>query len=127
LLEASKNPVSQAAARVMRATLERVRDANHAPTFAMHDPLTVASLIDPSILTLRDYYVEIETSGELTAGESVGYQHAPMRKSAPLETGEPEPPESAQTFTPNAKVAMEVDPERFFKLLIPRLTGSASS
>src|ERR1700678_241767 len=69
LLEASKNPVSQAAARIMRATLERVRDANHAPTFAMHDPLTVASLIDPSILTLRDYYVEIETSRELTGGE----------------------------------------------------------
>jgi inosine-uridine nucleoside N-ribohydrolase len=125
-LEAAKNPVSQAAARVMRATLERVRDPGHAPTFAMHDPLTVASLMDPAILTLRDYYVEIETSGEMTAGESVGYQRAPMRKSAPLETSGPEPPESAQTFTPNAKVAVEVDPERFFQLLIPRLTGSAS-
>jgi inosine-uridine nucleoside N-ribohydrolase len=126
LLEAAKNPVSQAAGRVMRATIERMRDSHNAPAVAMHDPLTVASLIDPAILTLRDYYVEIETSGELTAGESVGYQHAPMRKSAPLETGEPESPESAQTFTPNAKVAMEVDSERFFGLLIPRLTGSAS-
>jgi inosine-uridine nucleoside N-ribohydrolase len=126
LLEAAKNPVSQAAGRVMRATIERMRDSHNAPVVAMHDPLTVASLIDPGILTLRDYYVEIETSGELTAGESVGYQHAPMRKSAPLETGEPESPESAQTFTPNAKVATEVDSERFFGLLIPRLTGSAS-
>jgi inosine-uridine nucleoside N-ribohydrolase len=126
LLESAKNPVSQAAGRVMRATLERMRDAHNPPAIAMHDPLTVASLIDPAILTLRDYYVEIETSGELTAGESVGYQHAPMRKSAPLESGEPEPPESAQTFTPNAKVAMEVDSERFFNLLIPRLTGSAA-
>jgi inosine-uridine nucleoside N-ribohydrolase len=126
LLESAKNPVSQAAGRVMRATIERMRDARNPPAMAMHDPLTVASLIDPAILTLRDYYVEIETSGELTAGESVGYQRAPMRKSAPLETSEPEPPESAQTFTPNAKVAVEVDSERFFSLLIPRLTGAVA-
>ncbi len=126
LLEAVKNPVSQAAGRVMRATIERMRDSHNTPAVAMHDPLTVASLIDPAILTLRDYYVEIETSGELTAGESVGYQRAPTRKSAPLETSEPESPESAQTFTPNAKVATEVDSERFFSLLIPRLTGTAS-
>ena len=126
MLEAAQNPVSQASGRIMRATMARMQAAHEPPFFAMHDPLTVASLIDPAILTLRDYYVEIETSGELTAGESVGYQRAPMRKSAPLETSDPEPPESAQTFTPNAKVAVEVDSERFFKLLIPRLTGSAS-
>lgn len=126
LLEAAKNPVSQSAGRVLRATIERMRDTHNPPAMAMHDPLTVASLIDPGILTLHDYYVEIETTGELTAGESVGYQRAPMRKSAPLDTSEPEPPESAQTFTPNAKVATEVDSEKFFKLLIPRLTGSAA-
>jgi inosine-uridine nucleoside N-ribohydrolase len=124
-LEAVKNPVSQAVGRIMRATIERLRTGRDAPAVAMHDPLTVASLIDPAMLMLRDYYVEIETSGEWSAGESVGYQRAPVRRSAPLETSDPEPPESAQTFTPNAKVAMEVDPERFFRLLIPRLTGSA--
>ena len=124
-LEAVKNPVSQAVGRIMRATIERLRTGRDAPAVAMHDPLTVASLIDPAMLIVRDYYVEIETSGEWSAGESVGYQRAPVRKSAPLETSDPEPPESAQTFTPNAKVAMEVDPERFFRLLIPRLTGSA--
>jgi purine nucleosidase len=126
LLEAAKNPISQAAGRLMRATIERLRDSRNPPAMAMHDPLTVASLIDPSILTLRDYYVEIETSGELTAGESVGYQRAPMHKSAPLETSEPEPPESVQTFTPNARVGVEVDSEKFFNLLIPRLTEAKS-
>ena len=39
---------------------------------AMHDPLTVANLIDPGILTLKDYYVEVETEGEFTAGETIG-------------------------------------------------------
>ena len=126
LLEAAKNPVSQAAGRMMRATIERMRDSHNPPAMAMHDPLTVASLIDPTILTLRDYYVEIETSGELTAGESVGYLRTPMRKSAPLETSEPEPPESVQSFTPNARVGAEVDSEKFFNLLIPRLTEKMS-
>ena len=126
LLEAAQNPVSQAAGRMMRATIERMRDSHNPPAMAMHDPLTVASLIDPTILTLRDFYVEIETSGELTAGESVGYQRVPMHKSAPLETSEPEPPEFVQAFTPNARVGVEVNSEKFFNLLIPRLTEAKS-
>ncbi len=123
-LEASHDPAGQAAGKIMRATIERVRKGSGSPTVAMHDPLTIAWLIDPGILTLHDYYVEVETSGEWTAGESVGFTRAPMRRSAPLETGEPEASEPEQTFKPNAKVAMEVDPDRFFKLL-PRLTGAA--
>jgi inosine-uridine nucleoside N-ribohydrolase len=125
LLEASRDAVGQAAGKIMRATIERVRKGSGSPTVAMHDPLTIAWLIDPGILTLRDYYVEIEITGEWTAGESVGFTHAPMRRSAPLETSEPDAAaEPDQTFKPNAKVAVEVDPERFFKLL-PRLTGTA--
>jgi inosine-uridine nucleoside N-ribohydrolase len=125
LLEASRDAAGQAAGKIMRATIERVRKGSDSPTVAMHDPLTIAWLIDPGILTLRDYYVEIETSGEWAAGESVGFTHAPMRRSAPLETSEPDAAaEFDQTFKPNAKVAVEVDPERFFKLL-PRLTGTA--
>ncbi|HEY0701501.1 MAG TPA: nucleoside hydrolase [Candidatus Acidoferrales bacterium] len=123
-LEASHDPAGQAAGKIMRATIERVRQGSGSPTVAMHDPLTIAWLIDPSILTLRDYYVEVETSGEWTAGESVGFTRAPMRRSAPLDTSAPDTPDAEQTFKPNAKVAVEVDPDRFFKLL-PRLTGAA--
>ena len=124
LLEASGDAAGQAAGKIMRATIERVRKGSGSPTVAMHDPLTIAWLIDPGILTLRDYYVEIETSGEWSAGESVGFTRAPTRRSAPLETSEPDAAEPDQAFKANAKVAMEVDPERFFKLL-PRLTGAA--
>lgn len=124
LLEASGDAAGQAAGKIMRATIERVRKGSGSPTVAMHDPLTIAWLIDPGILTLRDYYVEVETAGEWTAGESVGFTRAPMRRSAPLETSEPDSAEPDQTFKPNARVAVEVDPARFFKLL-PRLTGAA--
>jgi inosine-uridine nucleoside N-ribohydrolase len=126
-LEAAQNPVSQAAGKIMRATLERMRkNGRENPSFAMHDPLTVAHLIDPMILTLKDYYVQIETSGELTAGESVGYDHTPLRRSPALDTGLPLPATEAADaeFKSNAKVAVEVDSDKFLHLLLSRLTAS---
>jgi inosine-uridine nucleoside N-ribohydrolase len=125
ILEAAQNPVSQAAGKIMRATFERMRKGRDVTVVAMHDPLTVAHLIDPSILTLKDYYVQIETSGELTAGESVGYDHAPIRRSPLLDTGMPAPETPDAEFKRNAQVAVEVDPDKFFHLLLPRLTASA--
>jgi len=124
-LEAAQNPVSQAAAKIMRATLGRVAKTNDETVVAMHDPLTIASLIDPSVITLRDYYVQIETSGELTAGQSFGYSHAPVRRSPPLDNGDDVSAIPVEEFKPNCKVAVGVDPDKFFSLLIPRLTASA--
>jgi inosine-uridine nucleoside N-ribohydrolase len=127
MLEAAKTPVSQAAAKILRSTLEHIRKGRGvtANTMAMHDPLTVAHLIDPTILALKDYYVDIETSGEFTAGESVAYEFAPVRLSPPMSTGEPAPETSPSEFKPNCKVAVGVDPDKFFRLLMPRLTASA--
>ena len=71
-LQAAQNPVSQAAAKILKATLDHVRHSNNITYVAMHDPLTVASLIDPSLLTFTDYHVDIETEGEFTSGMSVG-------------------------------------------------------
>ena len=124
-LEAAQNPVSRAAAKIMRATLGRVAKTNDETVVAMHDPLTIASLIDPGVITLRDYYVQIETSGELTAGQSVGYSHGPVRRSPPLDTGDAAGAAPAEEYKPNCKVAVGVDPDKFFNLLIPRLTASA--
>jgi inosine-uridine nucleoside N-ribohydrolase len=127
MLEAAQNPVSQAAAKIMRATFNRMRKGNDVTVVAMHDPLTVAHLIDPTILTLKDYYVQIETTGELTAGESVGYERAPVRRSPPMDTGLPatDAADGAAELKPNSKVAVEVDSDKFFKLFLPRLTASA--
>jgi inosine-uridine nucleoside N-ribohydrolase len=125
LLEASNDKVSQAAGKIMRATLNRAHHGIDATVIAMHDPLTVASLIDPKLLKLADYYVEVETEGEFTAGMTVGYAHAPARASAPYANANPPQPDPDLSFHPNARVAVGVDPERFFNLLIPRLTGNS--
>jgi inosine-uridine nucleoside N-ribohydrolase len=125
-LEAGKNPSSQAAGRIMRGTMERYRKTGFPGGPTMHDPLALASMIDPAVVTLQDYFVDIETSGEITAGESVGYRRMPMRHSAPLDSDAPinaAAPTTDEIFKPNANVAVDVDPERFFRLLISRLAA----
>ena len=124
VLEAAQNPVSQAAGRIMRATLERWQKERQLTGFGMHDPVTVAYVIDPTILTLKDYYVQIETTGELTAGESVAYLRAP-RPSPPMNTGLPATDAPEVEFKPNCKVAVEADSEKFFRLLLSRLAASS--
>ena len=121
-LEAGRNAPSQAAARIMRRTLDRSQQTKQGAAVAMHDPLTVAHLIDPGILSLKDYFVAVETSGEMTAGETVRYSQPPIRKSAPLANTSRRPAE--EPFRPNAKVAVAVHPERFFRLFLERMAGS---
>jgi inosine-uridine nucleoside N-ribohydrolase len=127
VLEAAKNPASQAAAKILRSTLEHLRKGRgiSVKSMAMHDPLTVAHLIDPTILTLKDYFVEIETTGEFTAGESVAYEDAPARLSPPMSSALAPTDTHAPEFKPNCKVAVGVDPDKFFSLLLPRLTANS--
>ena len=110
----------------------------------MHDSLAVAAFLDPSIVKFKDYYVDVETTGELTAGETLGYSpsagdlrrklemenqtatiNMSIRGSAPTLAGTRTSPVLRDKFVPNAKVALDVDSARFFNLLIGRLSSSA--
>ena len=124
VLEAAQNPVSQAAGKIMRTTLDRWQKERQLSGFGMHDPVTMAYVIDPTILTLKDCYVQIETAGELTAGESVAYSRAP-RSSPPLINALPAAELPDPEFKPNCKVAVEADSDKFFRLLLSRLTASS--
>jgi len=124
-LEASGDAPARAAARVMRATLHRVGlTGANGGRLLVHDAIAIAALIDPAILTTHELRVEVETEGRLTAGETVGYRRAPMRHSAPLL--EAPPSYELGAFRANAKVAQDIDSERFLNLLIYRLTGSGA-
>jgi inosine-uridine nucleoside N-ribohydrolase len=147
VLEAAQNPVSQAAATIARNTLNRNRERGFLAGPNMHDSLAVAGFIDPSILQFQDYYVDVETAGELTAGETLGYGpnagdlrrrpgmelgkekdaaaiHLPIRGSAPTLAGTGTSPVLREAFAPNTDVAVGVDSKRFFDVLIGRLSGS---
>ena len=140
-LEAGQNPVSQAAAKIARNAINHNREQGFLVGPNMHDSLAVAGFLDPSLLKFQDYYVDVETTGELTAGETLGYspmsgdlQRRPesekqaaltmqIRGSAPTLATTRTSPVVRDKFVPNAKVAMNVDSARFFDLLIGRLSG----
>lgn len=143
-LEAAQNPVSQAAAKIGRNAINHNRERGFLVGPNMHDSLAVAAFLDPSILKFKEYYVDVETTGELTAGETLGYSptagdlrrkpemekqaattNMTIRGSAPTLASTRTSPVLRDKFVPNAKVAVDVDSAKFFNLLIGRLSASA--
>jgi len=139
-LAAAQNPVSQAAAKIARKAIDHTRESGFLVGPNMHDSLAVATFIDPPVVKLQEYYVDVETTGELTAGQTLGYSpvagdlkrrpgmdkevmNMPIRGSAPTLASTRTSPVLREKWVPNAKAAMEVDSARFFDLLIGRLAG----
>ncbi|MBZ5655627.1 MAG: nucleoside hydrolase [Acidobacteriia bacterium] len=142
VLEGARNPVSQAAAKIGRNAINHNREGGYLVGPNMHDSLAVAGFLDPSILTLQDYYVDVETTGELSAGATLGYSpiagdlrrkpgmekdaaamNVLVRGSAPTLATTRTSPVLRRKYVPNAKVAVDVDAAKFFELLIGRLSG----
>jgi pyrimidine-specific ribonucleoside hydrolase len=120
-LEASAKPEGRAAGQIARASMNKLQMTHGAAGPAMHDSLAMATLVDPSIVTLEDFSVAVETAGDFTAGETIGYRHAPMRRSAPIAN---DPAQTSTDFSPNAKVALDLNVERFLTLLVGRIAGA---
>jgi inosine-uridine nucleoside N-ribohydrolase len=141
-LEAGENPVSQAAAKIASNAINHNRDQGFLVGPNMHDSLAIAAFVDPTLLKFKDYYIDVETTGELTAGETLGYspsagdlrrrpemekqaaEHMSIRGSAPTLASTKTSPVIRDKFVPNARVGVDVDSARFFDLLIGRLSGS---
>jgi inosine-uridine nucleoside N-ribohydrolase len=141
-LEAAKDPVSQASATIGRNAISHTRERGYLVGPNMHDSLAVAAFVDPTILKFADYYVDVETTGELTAGATLGYSpvagdlkrrpgmekdaaalNMVIRGSAPTLASTKTSPVVRDKWVPNTKVGVEVDSARFFDLLIGRLAG----
>src|SRR5687767_8417558 len=69
----------------------------------VHDPCTIALLIDPDVMTLTDTFVAVETEGRWTRGMTVVDLHGRLGRE------------------PNARVALELDAPRFWDLVIGAL------
>ena len=70
---------------------------------ALHDPLTLGTLIAPDLLTLEEHYVDVDIS----SGPSLGSTFADFY----TKTGKPA----------NMKVALDVRGEEFVKLFLQRM------
>jgi inosine-uridine nucleoside N-ribohydrolase len=141
VLEAAQNPASQAAAKIGRNAINHNRERGFLVGPNMHDSLAVAAFLDPTILKWQDYYVDVETTGELTAGETLGYSpvagdlkrrpdaekdaaaRMTIRGAAPTLASTKTSPVVRDKYVPNTRVAIDVDSARFFELLIGRLAG----
>ena len=66
----------------------------------LHDPCSVLSLIYPEIFTIKDYYVDIELSGEYSRGATVADYTGNSGK------------------TPNCRCVVDIDREKFVEILI---------
>lgn len=130
-LASHNNPVSQAAALIGRNSLAHHRAQGLPSGPNMHDSVAVAAFLDPGIVTTEPFYVDVETSGELTAGETLGYRvpsappQPPVRGSAPLLGSLKSSPVLRDHPEPNARVALDLNAEAFFELLIGRLSAGA--
>lgn len=78
-------------------TTQPMKRPNAAP---VHDALAVASLVDPSVITTHHLHVDVETSGELTVGETVVDTNFRSRRD------------------PNVHVALDADEPRFVATLL---------
>jgi inosine-uridine nucleoside N-ribohydrolase len=72
----------------------------------MHDPVCVAHVIDPTLMTVLDAFIEVDCSG----GPSWGRTNVDWR--------------GREHFgPPNAKVGVDIDGERFAELIVERISS----
>jgi len=76
--------------------------------FHMHDPLCLAAAFQPDLITWESIYVDVELTGTLTLGETVGYfgDHA--------------------VHSPNVQASVDVDSDRFIRLFLDRVSQTYS-
>ena len=88
---------------------------------AMYDPLAVATVIDPTLVTLKDMHVDVETKGEFTRGETVANRMGSNEND--VLHGDHFEIEGVVELKPNARVCLASDAERFLQLFISRIKG----
>jgi inosine-uridine nucleoside N-ribohydrolase len=88
---------------------------------AMYDPLAVGTVIDPTLVTLKDMHVDVETKGEFTRGETVANRMGSNENN--VLHGDHYEIEGVIELKPNARVCLASDADRFLKLFISRIKG----
>jgi inosine-uridine nucleoside N-ribohydrolase len=76
---------------------------------ALHDPLTLATIIAPELLTMKEYYVDVDISGGVSMGKTFADIFNVTKKPA------------------NIKVAMDVRGEEFIELFLQRMETLSQS
>lgn len=104
--------ISSPISRFIRDAVEVYLDASFALGFegsSLHDPLTLATIIAPELLTFKEYYVDVD----LSAGPSMGKTFADIL--------------NVTKKPANMRVAMSVRGEEFVELFVERMESLSRS
>jgi inosine-uridine nucleoside N-ribohydrolase len=119
-LQASHGPQSDFVAKLADFYLTRSEKSGY-PGAAMYDPLAVGAVIDPTLVTLRDMHVDVETKGEFTRGETVANRMGSNENN--VLHGDHYEIEGVVELKPNARVCLASDADRFLNLFFGRIRG----
>jgi inosine-uridine nucleoside N-ribohydrolase len=117
-LEAGHGPQNDVVSKIARFYMERSEKQGW-PGAAMYDPLAVSVVIDPTLVTLKDMHVDIETKGEFTRGETVANRMGSYEKN--VLHGDHYEIDGVVPVPNNARVALSSDSERFLQMFISRV------
>ena len=99
-IRAANRPVASFAADLLVYFAESYKNVFGFSAPPVHDPCAVAAVLDPSIISAADMYVEIETTSTLSAGRTVCDVYGKLEKPT------------------NARVGYGLDVNRFWEMLI---------
>ena len=103
-----KSPVSQFISEAVEVYLKSSLERGYAGS-ALHDPLTLATIIAPELLSLKEYYLDVDISGGVSMGKTFADFYHMTQKPA------------------NMKVALDVRAEDFIELFLQRMERLSQS
>jgi len=119
-LQANHGPESDFVARLADFYLTRSEKGGYQGA-AMYDPLAVALVIDPTLVTRETMHVDVETRGEFTRGETVANRRSSNENN--VLHGDHYEIDGMIELKPNARVCTASDANRFVHLFVSRIAG----
>ena len=119
-LRSSHGPQNDFIAKIAEFYLTRSEKSGYAGA-PMYDPLAVGIALDPTLGTLKEMHVDVETRGEFTRGETVANRMGSNENN--VLHGDHYEIEGVITLKPNARVCVASDADRFLQLFVSRVKG----
>ena len=119
-LQSSHGPQSDFIAKIADFYLNRSEKSGYSGA-AMYDPLAVGIALDPTLGTLKEMHVDVETRGEFTRGETVANRMGSNENN--VLHGDHYEIEGVIELKPNARVCLASDADRFLELFVNRVKG----
>jgi len=119
-LQSSHGPQNDFIAKIADFYLTR-SEKNGYSGAAMYDPLAVGIAMDPTLGTLKEMHVDVETKGEFTRGETVANRNGSYENN--VLHGDHYEIEGLIKLNPNARVCTDSDADRFLNLFVSRIKG----